>query len=660
MPYVVYKGLKTPNDVLEKMADYIKSRGYTVILDCVDDHDVAKLSIQDGKRLVFLSRDQDYVVHMRSANDYTIFGSCVDQVQEQKILTKNTMYRGIGMTISETYTSLSSRWYNQPNVPYGMDDEITAQCAWMPVYSVDPPIEPAPVDPAPNPPYPVEPIPPTAPERPQPFRTTLIHETGLKEDTYYLDSTGARIYYQPDIYYEEDTRDELWLHRYGNGIVIVLTTTMVSIRDDNTVIYTNQDSWSKPDVDYTIQWPDLLLYSGNEIKTANDIKNAMCEKADSGEIIMHPNLFGRDDVLSSSQNNADEEIGLPGSQMINFIRNDTGAVVDSKYYLIMTDEAWNYFLNTKYQDLLDQYEKDLAQYQKDLEEYNQKMINYRIELEQYDSKLSAWLRYKSYLDGYDRYQENYKKWEESTNTYDLYCNNIVYPEDVVSFSLVRNQNDKEKNYYQTTHLIFGKLTKYDYWKGGVFFTGSANHTMIATAGYCYTDDDIADRYILPVFSSGKVSNTYLRADIDEAPLDDRGSVLWASSGTDNETGKKLSLPLRLDENGNGKIPHYYYMQSHGRLDWGKNINTLNNYTVNMPLYFSVLRDRDDDNEYSAAGYVEGIYFCCLLNMQTTFLYNIMYPTPHNIYQVFPARGQRRGVNGFDGISIQQREYIDDF
>ena len=37
MSFIKYSGLETPNQVLEKMAEYIKSRGYEIIRDYSDD-----------------------------------------------------------------------------------------------------------------------------------------------------------------------------------------------------------------------------------------------------------------------------------------------------------------------------------------------------------------------------------------------------------------------------------------------------------------------------------------------------------------------------------------------------------------------------------------------------------------------------------------------
>ena len=53
MSFVVYKDLKTPNEVLEKMTVYIKSKGYSVVEDLKDDYDIydGTVTIVTGKQI---------------------------------------------------------------------------------------------------------------------------------------------------------------------------------------------------------------------------------------------------------------------------------------------------------------------------------------------------------------------------------------------------------------------------------------------------------------------------------------------------------------------------------------------------------------------------------------------------------------------------------
>lgn len=231
----------------------------------------------------------------------------------------------------------------------------------------------------------------------------------------------------------------------------------------------------------------------------------------------------------------------------------------------------------------------------------------------------------------------------------LYCNNVKSPTDSLIFSLVQ-QGD---TYHQCTHLIVANLFKYDFWDGGILMSGSSVKSLMGNDVRVYDHDKTSDRFILPVLSSGTISNTFLRIDIDEAPTEIRGGILWASSGTDNLTGKRLSMPIRTGEGMNGVIPNYYPLQSHGRLDWGRNINTLNCITMDMPIFVCVQLDPDSENIYGAVGTISGIWCISTLNMQTAGVYERSYPRSNDLAQVF-AHGKRRGTYGYDGISIKQR------
>ena len=236
-------------------------------------------------------------------------------------------------------------------------------------------------------------------------------------------------------------------------------------------------------------------------------------------------------------------------------------------------------------------------------------------------------------------------------TYTLFCNNVSSQDaDTLVFTVMK-END---SYRQCAHIVLGTVSKYADWTGGAFFSASATSSMIGSSWECFEHKKDADNCILPVLSSGDESNTFLRIDIDDAPSDTRGNVYWASSGTDNVTGKKLSLPIRTGDGKNGKIPNYWVLQSHDRLDWGRNVNTLNCLSINLPIYMAISRDPESLSVYSTAGYVEGVYFINTLNMQTSFTYKLNYPSNTDICQVFP-QGKRRGVRGYDGISIRQED-----
>lgn len=374
MAYVKYTDLSTPNDVLSKIAEFVKSKNYTVVEDMMDDLNIYDMSSTDGKRLVFKNKTNSYFINMRSANGVNIFGDTNSSVQDKVSISSNlsTNYSGIGMTVSEGY-SKTQRWYAQYNVPVK-------------------------------------------------FSTT----TGL-------------------------------------GVYMPIATG---------------------------------------------------------------------------------------------------------------------------------------------------------------------------------------------NLYTLYCNEILSSDSKKS-TLIFTIMKQASKYHQVSHLVVGDLEKYDTWDGGIFFSGSANIYTYKDSIKLYDDSNVtSDSYILPILSSGPQTNTFLRINIDEAPTQPRGYIYWASSGTDSVTGKPLSLPIRVDNNSNGNIPHYYYLQSHSRLDWGRNVNTLNCITINLPLYMAVRVDPDVLNNYAAVGSVIGIYFISTLNLQAGSVYEINYPKSNDTCQAFPM-GRRRGTYGFDGISIKQ-------
>lgn len=237
-------------------------------------------------------------------------------------------------------------------------------------------------------------------------------------------------------------------------------------------------------------------------------------------------------------------------------------------------------------------------------------------------------------------------------SYTLFCNYVLLPVNTLVFSLMLENTDTP---YRVVHMSFANLNKFEDWEGGLIMSASANRYMIDTAFMAFWADADADKNILPLYSSSeKESNTLLRISIDEAPSETRGNILWASSGKDIITGKPLSMPIRTSLDTNGKIPHYFYLQSRKYKDSGMNVNTLNCITINMPLYASVRVDPDVLDLYSAVGTVNGVFFISTLNVQTSHVYEMSYPRSGDTCQVFPMN-RRRGKYGFDGISIKQVE-----
>ena len=126
MAYVAYKGLKTPDEVISKIAEFIKTTDLTIVQDLVDDYDIYTASAVDGKKFAFKishsesnNKTVENVVVLRSANGTNIFGMTDDSQQQlnQSQFKKDIHYEGIGMTVGDAYSSTVT-WHNQQNTPH--------------------------------------------------------------------------------------------------------------------------------------------------------------------------------------------------------------------------------------------------------------------------------------------------------------------------------------------------------------------------------------------------------------------------------------------------------------------------------------------------------------------------------------------------------------
>lgn len=254
-----------------------------------------------------------------------------------------------------------------------------------------------------------------------------------------------------------------------------------------------------------------------------------------------------------------------------------------------------------------------------------------------------------------------------SKAYTLYCNNIVQPSDTFVFTVIGELGDGDTLRgwdKRCVTMTGGDLMKYDDWVGGVFMSASSVPSLCEQAYKFFSLGEIGDEPlytanddgILPPLSSGSISNTFLRINIDDAVTEARGEIRWACSGTDNITGKPMSLPIRVAGGGNGAVPHFIPLQSTGGTDWGRNINTLNCISLNMPIFMAVRVDPDSLNNYACAGQVTGVYYVCNLNMQSGEVYELDYPNSNDTSQIF-SFSMRRGRYGFDALSIRQK--IDD-
>ena len=238
-----------------------------------------------------------------------------------------------------------------------------------------------------------------------------------------------------------------------------------------------------------------------------------------------------------------------------------------------------------------------------------------------------------------------------TGNYRLYCNAISDPSDLLIFCL-----ELEPGYFQ--HLAVASTNKVGAWNGGTVYSGSRNSVRMFPGSW---NVSILESESNHLFGMSKYSSTFLRVDIDAAPLRMPG-VLWASAGPDTAdaqacyTGKMLALGVMnndcLTASWLPKVPHYGYLQSQNADDSGRNTNTLNCISVNLPMALYVMRDPDSLRNFSQVGYVPGVYAISLYNIAPGQLYEISYPQSGNLHQVFP-HVHRKGIFGYDGISVKQ-------
>lgn len=233
----------------------------------------------------------------------------------------------------------------------------------------------------------------------------------------------------------------------------------------------------------------------------------------------------------------------------------------------------------------------------------------------------------------------------------LFCNYISDPVDMMIFTL-----ELEAGTFQ--HLAVGTTQKVGAWLGGTLYSGSRNSYTMFPGSWSMPAIEAESNHL---FGMSKKASTFLRADIDAAPLR-TPAVLWASAGPNTSelaacfTGKMLASGVtNLDCIGLAwfpKVPHFGYLQSQDSKDTGRNVNTLNCISVNMPMTLYVQRDPDALLNFSQVGYVPGIYAISLRNVSPGQIYEIGYPNSGNLHQVFP-HVRRGGAFGYDGISIKQ-------
>ncbi len=232
----------------------------------------------------------------------------------------------------------------------------------------------------------------------------------------------------------------------------------------------------------------------------------------------------------------------------------------------------------------------------------------------------------------------------------VYFNHISEPAEMIVISL-----EVIPGIFQ--HLAVGEAQKIGSWTGGTLYSASRNsYNMVSNF-----DKASLETKSNHLFGLSLQASTFLRCDIDAAPLR-VPEVLWASGGPNSGgvdsgyTGKMLALPVMnincLTASWLPKVPHYGYLQSQNSTDTGRNVNTLNCISVNLPLAIYVQRDPDALMNFSQCGYVPGIYFISIRNVASGQVYKVNYPSSDTEYQALPQTS-RGGPMGYDGIAILQ-------
>ncbi|EGO65619.1 hypothetical protein [Acetonema longum] len=234
--------------------------------------------------------------------------------------------------------------------------------------------------------------------------------------------------------------------------------------------------------------------------------------------------------------------------------------------------------------------------------------------------------------------------------YNVYFNHVADPSELLLVSA-----ELFPGVFQ--HIAVGETYKIGSWTGGTIYSASRNSANMFVTTMTQAAVEATSGHL---FAVNAKANTFLRANIDSAPLR-TPEVLWAGAGPSGEadagyTGKRLALPV-FGANVAGaawqpNIPHYRYLQSQSADDTGRNVNTLNCISVNLPLAVYVLRDPDGLANFSQCGYVPGLYFISTRNVSAGGTYNINYPSSGDVFQAFPHTS-RGGVMGYDGFSVKQ-------
>lgn len=244
-----------------------------------------------------------------------------------------------------------------------------------------------------------------------------------------------------------------------------------------------------------------------------------------------------------------------------------------------------------------------------------------------------------------------------SGTYELFCNFTTKPAISAIFTIkevINNQSTDKKDVAVYQHLAFGLLQKAGNWTGGMFISGSRSSYKMFIATPNVPDNVDVDSN--EMFAMSVNPSFLVQGEVDSAPLMDK-PILWWSAGPEKgemSTGKILASTLTNHEYllSVPKVPHYGYIQSQNPTDYGRNVNTLNCISVNLPIALFVQRDPNLLMNFSFVGYIPNAYAISMRCLAPEKMYEINYPKSGNLHQVFP-HVIKYGKRGYDGISILQ-------
>lgn len=277
--------------------------------------------------------------------------------------------------------------------------------------------------------------------------------------------------------------------------------------------------------------------------------------------------------------------------------------------------------------------------------------------------------------------------------------------------------------WRTESLFFGTVTKYLSFPGGFFYGGDfvntyerfyredKNGNKVDEGVFCIYDDKFHDiqfhKQPSPINHTGfwgqpwnnnpyqqfdcacrnkshfpqpnnvNRFNAILKAEIDNAPNRRKNNEVDITNIiTSYDTIKKIvrnqvwAVTMELDyyvpmvcsiTSSTKPLPRYEPLIAHTSIEQGHTVNTLNNITTIMPLWFMVRRDPEVLDNYSGAGKNEVINFVDMFNMASDRMENGTFPIKDShVYDCFHMGNRRSmfGMRGYSGIAFKQEPEIE--